>query len=86
MLAYSPKIAAETKERRRERLQKADAWIRVAQDKLVHPCKIRCSLDSKSDLNWTLNPVHTGHLIRFYLDTLSENSDSVSRYFRTKKS
>ena len=36
MLAYSPKIAAETRKRRQERLKKADAWIRVAQDKLVH--------------------------------------------------
>jgi four helix bundle suffix protein len=28
-------------------------------------CKIRCNLDSKSDLNWTPNPVRTGHPIRF---------------------
>ena len=31
----------------------------------VLECKIRSTLDTQSDLNWTPNPERTGHSIRF---------------------
>ena len=37
VVAYSPKIAAETRNNRTERLKKADAWIKEAEHKLAHP-------------------------------------------------
>ncbi len=37
VVAYSPKIASETKQNRQERLKKADTWIKEAQHKLVNP-------------------------------------------------
>jgi transposase len=37
VVAYSPKIAAESRENRQERLKKATAWINEAERKLVNP-------------------------------------------------
>lgn len=37
VVAYSPKIASETKQNRQERLKKADTWIKEAQHKLANP-------------------------------------------------
>jgi len=37
VVAYSPKIAAETRKNRQERLKKADAWIKEAERKLANP-------------------------------------------------
>jgi len=37
VVAYSPKIAAETRRNRQERLKKADAWIKDAEKKLANP-------------------------------------------------
>lgn len=37
VVAYAPKIAAETRRNRQERLKKADAWIKEAEHKLANP-------------------------------------------------
>lgn len=37
VVAYSPKIAAETRKNRQDRLKKADAWIKEAEHKLANP-------------------------------------------------
>jgi transposase len=37
VVAYSPKIAAETRKNRQERLKRADGWIREAQERLANP-------------------------------------------------
>jgi transposase len=37
VVAYAPKIAADTRANRRERLKKADLWIKEAQQKLANP-------------------------------------------------
>jgi len=40
VVAYSPKIAAQTRTHRQERLKKADMWIKEAQHKLANPSGI----------------------------------------------
>lgn len=37
VVAYAPKIAAETRKNRQERLRKADAWIKEVEQKLANP-------------------------------------------------
>lgn len=37
VVAYSPKIAAETRKNRQDRLKKADTWVKAAEHKLANP-------------------------------------------------
>jgi transposase len=79
VLAYSPKIAADTKAVRSERLKKADAWIKEVRYRLKHPSGKGRPATPQGTYDRIRDYLRDHHLLRFYSVELKGDNLSVTK-------
>jgi len=79
VVAYSPKIAAEVKAVRLERLQKADAWIKEVRYRLSHPSGRGRTPTPQGTYDRIRDYLRDHHLLGFYNVELNAGTLSVTK-------